>query len=313
MRARCNIKVDINKNDKFEVSEIKDLYFNLGELAMDTVVIYRADNENVILYERNEDTAVKDSINFLGIQHIADVPEMKPAMFVDTAYVRGETLMPQYMFVVGSPVITNQKVACSDPTHEAHYIDAIESIAGRYLVDLADSADVYKKTIRNPYKYDGYNRLGFVNAIHTGDKLIVANDKKEIKLNEGLTVASFALRVVDEYEGTFNLQTKNGYVKYLNGAVVVVGNKEQADVFSLDKTSEAPTANEAVAAAEVSVVAVNGAIIVKGAAGKVVTVANILGQTIANQVAASDNVTIAAPAGIAVVTVDGEATKVVVN
>ena len=71
-------------------------------------------------------------------------------------------------------------------------------------------------------------------------------------------------------------------------------------------------ANEAVAA-EVSVVAAQGAIIVKGAAGKVVTVANILGQTIANQVAASDNVTIAAPAGIAVVTVDGEATKVVVK
>ena len=51
----------------------------------------------------------------------------------------------------------------------------------------------------------------------------------------------------------------------------------------------------------------------KGAAGKVVTVANILGQTIANQVAASDNVAIAVPAGIAVVTVDGEATKVVVK
>ena len=77
-------------------------------------------------------------------------------------------------------------------------------------------------------------------------------------------------------------------------------------------TGQDVTANEAVAA-EVSVVAAQGAIIVKGAAGKVVTVANILGQTIANQVAASDNVTIAAPAGIAVVTVDGEATKVVVK
>ena len=44
-----------------------------------------------------------------------------------------------------------------------------------------------------------------------------------------------------------------------------------------------------------------------------VTVANILGQTIANQVAVSDNVTIAVPAGIVVVAVDGEATKVVVK
>lgn len=81
---------------------------------------------------------------------------------------------------------------------------------------------------------------------------------------------------------------------------------------AIDKNADA-TANEEIAASEVSVVAVKGAIIVKGAAGKVVTVANILGQTIANQVAASDNVTIAAPAGVVVVTVDGDATKVVVK
>ena len=81
---------------------------------------------------------------------------------------------------------------------------------------------------------------------------------------------------------------------------------------AIDKNASA-TANEEVAAADVTVVAAQGAVIVKGAAGKVITVANVLGQTIANQVAASDNVTIAAPAGIVVVSVDGEATKVVVK
>ena len=81
---------------------------------------------------------------------------------------------------------------------------------------------------------------------------------------------------------------------------------------AIDKNADA-TANEEVAAADVTVIATQGAIIVKGAAGKVITVANVLGQTIANQVAASDNVTIAAPAGIVVVSVDGEATKVVVK
>ena len=44
-----------------------------------------------------------------------------------------------------------------------------------------------------------------------------------------------------------------------------------------------------------------------------ITVANVLGQTLANQVAASDNVTIAAPAGVVVVAVEGDATKVVVK
>ena len=74
-----------------------------------------------------------------------------------------------------------------------------------------------------------------------------------------------------------------------------------------------PTANEAIEAAGVQVIGGQGAVTVQGAAGKVITVANVLGQTIANQVAASDNVTIAAPAGIVVVAVEGEATKVVVK
>ena len=74
-----------------------------------------------------------------------------------------------------------------------------------------------------------------------------------------------------------------------------------------------PTANEAIEAAGVQVIGGQGVVTVQGAAGKVITVANILGQTIANQVAASDNVTIAAPAGIVVVAVEGEATKVVVK
>ena len=75
-----------------------------------------------------------------------------------------------------------------------------------------------------------------------------------------------------------------------------------------------PTANEAIEAeANVQVIGGQGVVTVQGAAGKVVTVANILGQTIANQVAASDNVTIAAPAGVVVVAVAGEATKVVVK
>ncbi|MGM9759891.1 MAG: DUF6383 domain-containing protein, partial [Parabacteroides sp.] len=106
---------------------------------------------------------------------------------------------------------------------------------------------------------------------------------------------------------------QNGeYVCNVNGMLTVAANRKNALHVTIEEVAS-PTANESVEAAEVSVVAVNGAIIVKGAAGKVVTVANILGQTIANQVAASDNVTIAAPAGVAVVTVDGEATKVIVK
>ena len=76
-----------------------------------------------------------------------------------------------------------------------------------------------------------------------------------------------------------------------------------------------PTANETIedATSAVSVVATEGGVIVKGAEGKNVIVSTILGKVVANEVVSSDNATIAAPAGIVVVSVDGESFKVVVK
>ena len=315
--AQVKTIYSVVENDLFDITEINAMrYSNLGELALDTVKVFRADNEKVVLFEKNESTVIKDSINFLGIEHIADVENMKVAMFVDTAYV-SNTVVPKYMFVVGSPVITYKKEQCSDPTHESHLTDKIVSITGRYLVNLADSAAEYADYRNNPYvhKYEGANcpRLGFVDATHADNKLTIANTKKEIDLSkDAFQYCTFALRYVDREEGSFKLQTKGGYVKYMNG-VVAVTSEANADVFNLTKTSEEPTANEVIAAEGVQVIAGKGTVTVQGAAGKVITVANILGQTIANQVATSDNVTIAAPAGVVVVAVEGEATKVVVK
>ena len=64
----------------------------------------------------------------------------------------------------------------------------------------------------------------------------------------------------------------------------------------------------------VSVVAGNGTVTIQGAAGKSVVISNILGKVVAETVLTSDNVTIAVPAGIVAVAVDGEeAVKVVVK
>ena len=83
------------------------------------------------------------------------------------------------------------------------------------------------------------------------------------------------------------------------------GTKDEAMLFAI-KGAEAPTANESVSASEVKVIAVDGAINIKNAAGKNVVVSTILGQIVANEVLTSDNATIAVPAGIAIVSVDGE-------
>ena len=76
-------------------------------------------------------------------------------------------------------------------------------------------------------------------------------------------------------------------------------------ILSVDEEA-APTANESVSATEVKVVAYDGAINIKNAAGKNVVVSTILGQIVANEVLTSDNATISVPAGIAIVSVDGE-------
>ena len=65
--------------------------------------------------------------------------------------------------------------------------------------------------------------------------------------------------------------------------------------------------NEEIAVEGVSVVAGNGQVTIMGAAGKNVTITNILGKVVASQVIASDNATIAVPAGIVAVAVEGEA------
>ena len=74
------------------------------------------------------------------------------------------------------------------------------------------------------------------------------------------------------------------------------------------------TANEDVEVSSVTVIAGNGQVTVAGAAGKKVVITNILGQTVANTVVTSDNATIAAPAGVVVVAVEGEgAVKAIVK
>ena len=302
-------------------------------------------SQNIVANNGNK--IAKDSLNFLGIFNTAALTK-NAALYVDTAYVEREGVyMPQYMFAVGvTEVEAHDAIACSyehnhfdnagnkvDALHCSHATPATLGYkAGRYLVALTDSIEGVNN---HPGRYDGATRLAFVDAIHrvAEDSLIIKNSKwtdnsKQIVEGEektyaskdtikiadnALNVATFALLIKDQADQSFYLQTAGGYVRILNGVPVLTDDKEDAAVFNIAATEEEATANEAIEAAGVQVIGGKGAVTVQGAAGKVITVANVLGQTIANQVAASDNVTIAAPAGIVVVAVEGEATKVVVK
>ena len=101
----------------------------------------------------------------------------------------------------------------------------------------------------------------------------------------------------------------------INGTIVVTDDINEAEVFGINEEEEGtPTANEAInAEGAISVTAIDGAVVIKGAEGKNVVIATILGKVVANETVSSDNETIAVPAGIAVVSVDGESFKVVVK
>ena len=77
---------------------------------------------------------------------------------------------------------------------------------------------------------------------------------------------------------------------------------DNALIFNIEKGSadDMATDNEEIATSEVTVIAGEGNVTIAG------VVSNILGQVVANTVITSDNATIAAPAGVVVVAVEGE-------
>ena len=87
------------------------------------------------------------------------------------------------------------------------------------------------------------------------------------------------------------------------------------NAYSKTEDDDMVTSNDNINNVEgVSVIAGNGTVTVQGAAGKSVVITNILGKVVAETVLTSDNATIAVPAGIVAVAVDGEeAVKVVVK
>ena len=144
----------------------------------------------------------------------------------------------------------------------------------------------------------------------------IATNADRTGVKAGLNRFKFQIVLAEDEDDLYVIRQLNAgntgnYLSSVNDKLTWSG-KAKALKFRVADTVS-PTANEAIEAAGVQVIGGQGAVTVQGAAGKVITVANVLGQTIANQVAASDNVTIAAPAGIVVVAVEGEATKVVVK
>ncbi|WP_455625892.1 DUF6383 domain-containing protein, partial [Parabacteroides sp.] len=114
----------------------------------------------------------------------------------------------------------------------------------------------------------------------------------------------------DEY--VIRCRENNLYVSNING-MLTLDNQDKA-LKVIPEEGMIPTDNESIdAESAVKVIAGNGTVTIQGAAGQAVKIATVLGKPVANEVVASDNATIAAPAGVVFVTVNGETTKVVVK
>ena len=140
----------------------------------------------------------------------------------------------------------------------------------------------------------------------------------------GLNRFKFQIVETEDGDGLYNVRQSDGSIgrdednkklPILTHKTVYLASSGQKLYFTPEKAYalalhiegvEAPTANEGVSATDVKVVAYDGAINIKNAAGKNVVVSTILGQIVANEVLTSDNATISVPAGIAIVSVDGE-------
>ena len=240
------------------------------------------------------------------------------SLFLDTANVQN----PEFpRFYLGLRSKDSVEVSNLD-NHNRHIFTEAD-----YLINMVDSAKTNSAYV---YKNQAFNntdcyRLGFIRARHHVDGRLEFLGKTTFQplAKEEMNIATYAFRYAnaDRNPNEFYIETMydantKGWLATINHVLVVTPDIQQAEVFSMNtEVTDDPTANETIAAENnaVSVVATDGAVIVKGAEGKNVVIATILGKVVANETVNSDNETIAVPAGIAVVSVDGESFKVVVK
>ena len=174
----------------------------------------------------------------------------------------------------------------------------------------ADAANTKDNFLSYRYELTGDNHKYVTWSMRFVDRSVAAN---EVEADRAFLFESMGY---DAYIAP----TKAAWLKMQNGCLVlsdektsefdeVVTGGDDALIFNVEHVCGDKVAvdNENIAVEGVSVVAGNGQVTIMGAAGKNVTITNILGKVIASQVIASDNATIAVPAGIVAVAVEGEA------
>jgi len=238
--------------------------------------------------------------------HVADKDAVVPSFFISEG-MGGANAESERMFLF-NPVDSVQYYVTKEGTYNKQY-QARENVTKSIFKagTLNETRDTLALTVKGE-----------------ADKLVAMEaDNNNKNVWGGLNRFKFQIVETEDMDGLYYIrQTKAGHADgeykldedqsdfetlylYVINNKFGWGPKSVAEKFVI-KTAEAPTANESVSASEVKVIATDGAINIKNAAGKNVVISTILGQIVANEVLTSDNATISVPAGIAIVSVDGE-------
>ena len=312
--------------DRYQIAKLNP-YYN-GQ----TIVTY-SDVVNYFGYASMASTNAAFSLNPIAAAPVFELPESHVAFEINGAYLGvkadGNAIMTNDTSMLKSANVDAafSFYAFSADKEEAKTPSYYLSSNGKMMYDAIAEVEAIVEELDGLSEVFDAEKIAeleakkatyFKDGYDTKDQLVKFQqakyvDAENIALAED-TVKGDALKAYKfnayDIDGQAVLKNGNGkYVTVLNEAVVLQNNIENAAKFNV-VAAEAPTSNESVSASEVAVVAQNGSVVVKNAAGKNVVVSTILGQVVANEVLTSDNATINVPAGIVVVAVEGESFKV---
>ncbi len=221
-----------------------------------------------------------------------------------------DAVVPSFYISNKGTVEDGNRLFLFNPKDSVNYYVADGTYDRKYQWNEDDTKAVFKPATL-------WESKDTLTTIVKGNKVAVAKEADDEGVLGGLDNFKVQIIQCEDDENAYRIRSvadKGSYLYGVNDKLSWSGNKKNAMRFTI--AAGDPTSNESIAdAAEgIKVIAGNGTIEIQGAAGKMVSVTNVLGKSIANTVLTSDNATIAAPAGIVVVSVEGEeAVKAVVK
>ena len=221
-----------------------------------------------------------------------------------------DAVVPSFYITKGVAAENGERMFMFNPKDSVGYYVAEGDYDRKYEWAEDRTKVLFKSGIIN----EGRDTLTLTVKGEAYKKVAKESDNNDANIWGGLHHFKFQIVETGEDDGYYYIRQINSenkvndeianYLSNLNDKLTW-SNKAEALKFTVEGVA-APTANEGVSATEVKIIATDGAVNVKNAAGKNVVISTILGQIVANEVLTSDNATISVPAGIAIVSVDGE-------